>query len=83
MLALLPTLKMFLSVEISLEAIDAAAWSCSLKKVLSKTLKNLQESTSGGVSFLKNEDFFLLAWILQSLSSYFFVRISLKTHSKV
>ena len=33
--------------------IEAEARSCSLKKVLSKILKNLQESTSAEVSFLK------------------------------
>ena len=52
---LLPTLKMFLSVEINSDATEVAAQSCSLKKVSSKILKNLQETTSAGVSVLKNE----------------------------
>ena len=56
LVALLPTLKMFLSVEINSEVMEAAARSCSLKKVLSKILKNLQnENTSAGVSFLKKK----------------------------
>ena len=58
LVALLPTLKMFLSVEINSEVIKAAARSCSLKKVLSKILRISQENTSlffAGVSFLKNK----------------------------
>ena len=46
--------KMFLSVEINSEVIETAAQNCSLKKELSKILKNLQEKTSAEVSFLKN-----------------------------
>ena len=36
LVALLPTLKMLLSAEINSEVIEAAARSCSLKRVLSK-----------------------------------------------
>ena len=43
LVALLPTSKMFLSVEINLEVVEAVVRSCSLKKVLSKILKNSQE----------------------------------------
>ena len=46
---------MFLSVETNSQVIEAAARNCSLKKVLPKILKNLQENTSAGVSFLKNK----------------------------
>ena len=47
---------MLLSVEINSEVIETAARGCSLKKVLSKILKNSQENTSAGVcSFLKNK----------------------------
>ena len=55
LVALLPTLKSFLSVEINLEIIKAAARNCSLKKFLSKILKNSRKNTSAGVSFLKNK----------------------------
>ena len=55
LVALLPTLKMFLSVEINLEVIEAVVRSCSLKKILSKILKNSQEIASAEVSFLKNK----------------------------
>ena len=44
---------MFLSVEINSEVIETVAQNCSLKKDLSKILKNLQENTSAGVSFFK------------------------------
>ena len=54
LVALLPTLKMFLSDEINSEVIETAGRTCSLKKILSKNLKNSQENTSAGVSFLKN-----------------------------
>ena len=53
LVTLLPTLKMYLSVEINSEIIEAADRSCSLKKVLPKILKNSQENTSAGVSCLK------------------------------
>ena len=39
LVALLPTLKMFLSVEMNSEVIEAAARSCLSEKVLSKVLK--------------------------------------------
>ena len=39
----LPTLKMFLSVEINSEVMEAAARSCYLKKLWSKSLKNSQK----------------------------------------
>ena len=55
MVALLPTLKLFLSAEINSAVTEAAAWNCSLKKVLTTVLKNSQEITSAGVSFLKNK----------------------------
>ena len=55
LVAFLPTLKMFLSVEINSEVIEAAARNCSLKTFLSKVLKNTRENTSVGVSFLKNK----------------------------
>ena len=44
---------MFLPVELNSEIIETSAQSNSLKKNLSKILKNLQENTSAGVSFLK------------------------------
>ena len=53
LVALLPTLKIFLSVEINLEAMESVPQNCSLKKDLLKIFKNLQENTSAGVSFLK------------------------------
>ena len=43
LVALLPTLKMFLSVEIDLEFIEAAAWSCFLKRFCQKFLKNCKK----------------------------------------
>ena len=55
LVALLPTLKLFLSAEINSAVTEAAAWNCSLKKVLTTVLKNSQEITSAGVSFLKNK----------------------------
>ena len=54
LVALLPTLKVFQSVELNLEVIEAAALNCSLKKVLSNILKNSQVYTTAGASFLKN-----------------------------
>ena len=55
LVALLSTLKMFLSIEIYSKVREVTARSCSLQKVLSKSLKNSQENTSAGVSFLKNK----------------------------
>ena len=46
---------MFLFVQINFEVIETAAQNSSLKKDLSKILKNLQENTSAEVSFLKNK----------------------------
>ena len=46
---------MFLSLEINSEVIEATVRNCSLKKFLSKILKNSQENTSVGVSFSKNK----------------------------
>ena len=46
---------MFLSLEINSEVTEATVRNCSLKKFLSKILKNSQENTSVGVSFSKNK----------------------------
>ena len=54
LVASLPTLKIFLSAEINSEVIEATTWNCFLKKILWKFLKNSQENTSAGVSFLGN-----------------------------
>ena len=51
LVALLPTLKMFSSVEINSEVMETLAQNCSLKKDLLKFFKNLQENTLAGVSF--------------------------------
>ena len=53
LLALLIILKMFLSVAINSEVMEAATRNCSFKRFLSKILKNSRENTSTGVSFLK------------------------------
>ena len=55
LVALLPTLKTFLSVEINSKVIEAIARNCSLKKLLSKPLKNSQENISPGVCFFLNK----------------------------
>ena len=55
LVALLTTLKMFLSVEINSKVIEAAAWNCSLKKFWSKICVEFARKTSAGVSFLKNK----------------------------
>ena len=54
LVASLPTLKIFLSVEINSEVTEATARNCFLKKILWKILKNSQKNTSVGVSFLRN-----------------------------
>ena len=55
LVALLPTLKMFLPVDINLEVTEAAAHDCSLKMLLTKILKMSHENTSAGISFLKKK----------------------------
>ena len=52
--ALLPTLKIFLFVEINLEVIEVVARSCSFKKNC-QNFENLTRNTSLWVSFLKNK----------------------------
>ena len=72
LVALLPTLKTLLSVEINSKVIEAIAGSCSLKKLLSKLLKNSQENISPGVCFFKirlkekkgNSSTHVFPWIL-------------------
>ena len=54
LVAFLPTLKMFLSVEINSEVMEAAARSCYLKKVIVKNFEKFAK-TSAGVSVLKNK----------------------------
>ena len=54
LVAFLPTLKMFLSVEINSEVMEAAARSCYLKKVIVKKFQKFAK-TSARVSVLKNK----------------------------